>query len=118
MLVGLGGFLGSVGRHGIGMLCSGISATFPVATLVVNLLGCFGIGFGMAMVGSSESPNNSLYLLLVVGMLGGFTTFSAFGYQTVTLLREGHAVYALGNVAAHTVFCLVAVVLGSWVAVR
>ncbi len=57
-----------------------------------------------------------MQLLLVVGFLGGFTTFSAFGYQTLTLMRDGYLSFALLNVASHIVFGLGAVWLGAWLA--
>lgn len=86
--VALGGALGSVSRFKLGSLIGAhFPAAFPVATLAVNLLGCFLIGILVAIGEKRGALTPEARLLLQVGVLGGFTTFSAFGLETFALLR-------------------------------
>ena len=87
--VGVGGFLGSAARYGLGGLIARLKAgwTFPLETLIINLLGCLAIGW---LAGLSETRglfNGTTRAFLFIGVLGGFTTFSTFGYETFQLLR-------------------------------
>jgi CrcB protein len=109
LLVGLGGALGSMARYGIGLALPSIG--FPYATLAVNVIGCFGIGLVLPTIDRAVALPPDLRLLIVVGFLGGFTTFSAFGNETIALVRAGGTV-ALLNVAANVLLGLAAVVLG------
>ena len=91
LLVGVGGFMGSVLRYGVGGLVGRIKAgwTFPLETLLINVAGCLVIGF---LAGLSESRgvfSGSTRAFLFIGLLGGFTTFSTFGYETFQLIRDG-----------------------------
>lgn len=111
LLVGLGGALGSMARYGVGLALP--SSGFPYATLAVNVIGCFCIGLAMPTVSRVEMFTPEFRLLVVVGFLGGFTTFSAFGNETVALLRPGGGVgMVLLNIAANVGLGLTAVVLG------
>lgn len=100
LFTGLGGFLGAVSRHGLSGLAQRLAGSpyFPVGTLVVNVLGCLVIGAlaGMAESRGAFTPERQAFLL--TGLLGGFTTFSAFGYESVQLLRSGHTALAGLNV--------------------
>ena len=89
ILVGLGGFVGSVGRYLTYLLVSTyFNHSFPIATLLVNTIGCFAIGALSATVGHYAALSNPrILLLLTTGIIGGFTTFSAFGLETVELLH-------------------------------
>ena len=109
LLVGLGGALGSMARYGVVLALP--SSSFPVATLIVNVIGCFCIGMAMPAAARLEALSPELRLLVVVGFLGGFTTFSAFGNETVALLRSDGGL-ALLNVAANVGLGLAAVALG------
>ena len=115
LLVGLGGFTGAIGRY---LVSSGmqrlISASqLPYGTLLVNVVGCAVIG---ALGGWAEARqlqiSVGLRLFLFVGVLGGFTTFSAFAFETLSLTRGGALLPALTHVGLHLVLCLVAVGLG------
>lgn len=114
LLVGLGGFAGAVARYLLGgwVLHHTLSAKFPWSTFAVNLLGCLIIGLFSGLAERLEWFNPSMRLLLLTGLLGGFTTFSAFGLETVHLLRRGElwiaGAYALASVLA----CVFAVWLG------
>jgi fluoride exporter len=111
LLVAVGGALGSVARFKLGgfVLHHSEGWNFPASTFSVNVLGCLVIGLlaGLAERHDLFSPNARL--LLFTGLLGGFTTFSAFGYETVFLIRRGLFAMAAGYVLL-SVFCgLVAV---------
>lgn len=112
--VGLGGFVGSVLRY----LVSGWaqqsthSATFPWGTLAVNAIGCFLVGALSYLADARGLLHAEARLFLIVGVLGGFTTFSAFSNETLNLLRDGENAAAMLNVGANVVFCLAAAWLG------
>jgi CrcB protein len=112
--IGLGGFVGSVGRY----LVSGWvqqwshSATFPWGTLAVNVIGCFLVGALSYLADARGMLHAEARLFLIVGVLGGFTTFSAFGNETLNLLRSGENLGAALNVGANVMLCLIAVWAG------
>ena len=103
LIVGAGGFVGCIARYLVGVLVARLlgAPVFPYATLVVNVVGCLLIGVlgGLAQTTRMLSPE--LQLLLITGMLGGLTTYSTFGYQAVTLLRNGHLTTAMFFMATH-----------------
>jgi CrcB protein len=101
LLVGCGGFLGAVGRYLAGGLVHRLfgGPVFPLGTLAVNVSGCLAIGFlaGLSEARGVFSPEARVFLL--IGLLGGFTTFSSFGYETFELMRDGEMLPATANVA-------------------
>lgn len=103
LMVGLGGAAGSVLRYWLGGLVQHrLEGTgFPAGTLAVNLLGCFAIGTLAAVVETRHAFSPDLRLLLGAGLLGGFTTFSAFGNETLALLRAGQPALASINIVAN-----------------
>ena len=109
LLVGIGGALGSMARYGVGLAVQ--ATTFPYATLIVNAIGCFCIGLALPDLERAASLPPETRLLAVVGFLGGFTTFSAFGSESVALMKLGLAP-ALANVAANLMLGLAAVAIG------
>ncbi len=114
LLVGCGGFIGSAIRFWIGGIVTQATSAnrFPLATLVVNVTGCLAIGLlgGLAETRHVFSP--AARLLLFTGLLGGFTTFSAFGFETMFLAREGAWRDAVLNIVLQLVLGLGAVWLG------
>jgi fluoride exporter len=90
-LVGLGGSLGSMARYGLGGLVGRWKGgwTFPLETLLVNVVGCLLIGMLASLAEARGVLSGTTRAFLMVGVLGGFTTFSSFGYETFQLLREG-----------------------------
>lgn len=112
LLVGVGGALGSMTRYAIGGLLGRMKAgwTFPLETLVINVTGCVVIGLlaGWGEARGVFSPSARAFLF--VGVLGGYTTFSTFGYESFQLLREGLWPAALLSVAGQVVLGL----LGVW----
>lgn len=104
LFIGLGGAAGAVGRYLLFVLIEDHAHTdFPLGTLCVNVLGCFLIGLLGTTIGGADHPlNPGLRLALIVGLLGGFTTFSTFGLETFELLLGGqHAKAALYVLASN-----------------
>lgn len=117
LIIGIGGFLGTVLRYWLTGLAQRWSpVNFPVGTLVVNVLGCFVVGFVWSLVEYREWFSAEQRVFVTVGVLGGFTTFSAFGYETFVQLRDGEYVFAVTNILANVVLGLAAVMLGWTVA--
>ncbi len=113
VLVGLGGCVGSVLRFWLSGYVQTLGAgAFPYGTLAVNVLGSFAIGVLSELAESHRLLTPETHGLLVVGLLGGFTTFSAFANDTVNGVRAGLPVLAAVNVAVSVVSCLAAVWLG------
>jgi fluoride exporter len=112
--VGVGGLIGSIGRYLVAGAVYQIfpNSYFPIGTTFVNILGCFLIGFisGLVEVRNLLSPEMRIFLL--IGLLGGFTTFSTFSFETVALLRDGIFLTALANVLIQVVIGISAVWLG------
>lgn len=113
LFIGAGGALGSVARYLLdGWVQRLAPAGFPVGVLAVNALGSFAIGLVMTLFEARGTLDSTLRLALVTGVLGGFTTYSSFNYQTLELLR-GRAWMAGGlNLLATVVLCLAAGLLG------
>jgi fluoride exporter len=118
LLAGLGGFIGSSLRYAVSgyIQLSSKSIAFPYGTLAVNLIGCFAIGFLSQLAESRGLFTTETRTLIFIGVLGGFTTFSAFGNETINLWRDGESLLAAINVAAHLLLCLGAVWLSRAVA--
>ncbi len=112
--VGLGGFCGASARYllSVAVLRATAGTDMPYGTLVCNVLGCFVIG---TLVGLDETRgflSDGMRLFLLVGVLGGFTTFSTFGLEAVELARRGVPWLVVFHVAAHVLIGLAAVVGG------
>lgn len=106
-IVGIGGFIGASSRYYIGGLIQDMFIKYhlPFGTIAVNIIGCFVIGVLAGLSNSKELLDDTFRLFLFVGILGGFTTFSAFGLETLNLINKGLILHALGNV-------LISVILG------
>jgi CrcB protein len=101
ILIGLAGFAGTILRYGLsGWTARRFGETFPLGTLVVNLVGCFLAGLLFYLMFDRYLVNQTIRTVVIIGLLGGFTTFSSFGLQTFTLLRDGEMGLALLNIAA------------------
>jgi CrcB protein len=113
LLVAAGGAAGSVLRY---LLASGLQRTtglmFPIGTVVVNILGCFAIGILYVLLVARADPREDLRALLMVGVMGGFTTFSSFSLETVTLMASGSYGSAALNVVVSVIACLLGTMLG------
>lgn len=86
--------------------------SFPIGTFGVNIIGCLIIGFIAQLSEARAVFSPDVRIFLMVGILGGFTTFSSFGYETVQLIREGEFLLALGNAAGQLILGLIMVYIG------
>lgn len=116
MAVALGGMIGSVGRYavGLGFLKGWSNVNWPLATLFVNVVGCFCIGIAAAAAKKWHWSDTPIDLAVRVGILGGFTTFSSFGLEAVRLWQDDRTLAASAVVLCNVLLSLVAVVLGDW----
>ena len=119
-LAGIGGFVGSILRYSVSGFVQNLSRSidFPYGTLAVNLIGCLAIGLLSQLAESRGYFTAETRTLVFIGVLGGFTTFSAFSNETMNLWREGENALAITNVGAHLILCLGAVWLSRAVAYR
>jgi fluoride exporter len=113
LIVGMGGFIGSSLRYVIHVLVDkGMTSTFPWATFIANILGSFLIGAVYALSEKGNLLNPELRIFLTVGFCGGFTTFSAFAYNNLNLLKDNSIYYLLLNAGGSLVAGIFAVYLG------
>ena len=113
--VALGAASGGMARYALsGWVANRIGETFPWGTLTVNVSGSFVIGLFAALVAPAGALPGSVTVreLVIVGLCGGYTTFSSFSLQTLNLARTGEWLRAFGNIAASVIFCLFAVWAG------
>lgn len=113
-LIGTGGFVGSILRYLLSCYAQQLSKSiqFPFGTLAVNVVGCALVGFLAELADHRGALSGETKAFLIVGLLGGFTTFSAFGNETMNLLRDGEVWLAFGNIIGHTILGIGAVWLG------
>lgn len=114
--VAAGGALGACARYTLTLLLLGVTVRFPVATLMANLSGALLAGFIVTLLMSRGLSASPVYLLIVTGFLGSFTTLSAFSVETLRLAQNGAVVAAVANVTVTLVGSLLAVFLGAWLA--
>ena len=117
LLIGLGGALGAWARWGVsGVIAARWGGAFPLGTLLVNATGCFVIGFFLTLVAARFGDSASTRALVATGFLGAYTTYSTFSFETVTLLRDGEGLTAVGYIAASLLLGLAATAAGIVVA--
>lgn len=116
LFVGIGGFIGSVLRYLVGTYLQGYSKSFPLGTLAVNLVGCFVIGLLAQLSESRGVFSETSRAFIFIGVLGGFTTFSAFGNETLNLVRDSQMMNAIINIGANVILGLLAVYFGRIIA--
>jgi len=111
----VGSALGGIARYWCsGVIANAFGATFPFGTLIVNVVGSFIIGFFATLTG----PDGRVFvpseyrLFVTVGFCGGYTTFSSFSLQTLTLMQDGEWLHAAANIVSSVALCLLAVWLG------
>lgn len=113
LLVGIGGFIGSAMRYLLGGYVQQSSKSiFPYGTLAVNVIGCFVIGFLSQLAENRGAFSSEARAFVFIGILGGFTTFSSFGNETLNLASDGEMLNAFANIGLNVVLGLFAVWLG------
>jgi CrcB protein len=118
--VALGGAIGSVARYGISLAALPISRTLPWGTIIINVAGSLVIGFfgTLTLAGGKYPVSENVRLFVMVGLCGGFTTFSAFSLQTLDLIRDGAVLRAAANIILSVTLCVGAVAVGHVLASR
>lgn len=113
-MVGSGGFIGALARYGLsGLVHRQVPfATFPYGTMAVNLMGCCAIGVIAGLAESRQLFGPEFRTFALIGLLGGFTTFSTFGYETFAMLRDAEYIRVAANVGVHVILGLALVWLG------
>lgn len=109
IMVGIGGFIGSVCRYLIGLLPIETNNGFPIKTLVINVIGSFLISVIAILATKNKEFNPQIALMLRVGVCGGFTTFSTFAYEAAELTKNGHMVTAFAYVCISVVLGVAAI---------
>lgn len=113
LFVFIGGGIGAVSRYWLsGFVYKFINTIFPIGNLVVNISGCILIGFLMTFFKERFVINPELQAFLIIGVLGGFTTFSSFSYETLTLIRNTEYYFAGLNILLSLVLCLIGTYIG------
>lgn len=113
LLIGFGGFLGSIARYLVSKL--NIVWQFyniPMGTLVVNIVGSLLIGFFAGLLAHNVTSNENLKLFLITGICGGFTTFSAFAFENMQLIQNGHNIAAIIYISVSVFLGIIAVIGG------
>lgn len=114
LIVGTGGFIGTVGRFLLSRLIHANTLTsFPLGTFTVNIIGCLLIGIIYGIAGKSNIISPDLRLFLTVGVCGGFTSFSTFSSENLFLLKDGNFMLFALYTSLSVFLCLVAVYLGN-----
>lgn len=117
LCIGVGGFLGAIARYGLNagvhMLLGDRAAGFPVGTLVINVIGCFVLGFVAHFLTERALIAHELRLAITVGFLAAFTTFSTYALDTLVLAHQGRGFFVFLNLMATNVVGLIAV-WGGW----
>lgn len=112
ILVSAGAAVGGAFRYGISnYIQRHISVIFPYGTLVINVIGSFILGITMFYLNEKELIGSEFRLFLAVGFCGGFTTFSAFSYETINLFRDAEFGLAIFNVFLNVILCLIGIYL-------
>ena len=113
LFIGSGSFMGGIARFLLSRIIQNNAlSSFPFGTFVVNILGCFLIGFFYGMADSGNLENNNWRMFLTIGFCGGFTTFSTFSNENLGLLRDGNYFYFLLYAGLSLFLCLTATFLG------
>ena len=120
LIISAGGALGTLARYLLSVAALPISQSVPLGTIGINILGSLVIGlFGTLTLSHGRFPvSDDARLFVMVGLCGGFTTFSSFSLQTLDLLRSGASGRALVNIVASVTLCVAAVAIGHLVAAR
>ena len=120
LLVGIGGFIGSIARYLVGgWFAARFGSAFPYGTFVINVTGSFIIGFFLAFAQERVWISPYWRLFFAVGFVGGYTTFSTFEYESISLLQNGEmllgATYMLGSMVIGAIAAIGGIALGSWI---
>ena len=113
LIIGLGGFIGTIFRFLLSSLIDkSFTTTFPIGTLLVNLIGCFLIGLVSGYFSQKLGDQTQLFFFLTIGVLGGFTTFSAIALDSQVFIENGEFLKMLFYIALHTILGIILCLIG------
>lgn len=113
LAIGCGGFIGAIFRYLVSAYMSDkVSSQFPWSTLVVNVLGAMMMGYGTIYFQKNFTQNDIFSSFFLIGILGAFTTFSAFSLETIQLIDQGRLFFAALNILSNLLFCLLSLRIG------
>ena len=112
LFVGIGGFLGAVGRYLVTVSMQRVAPAFPFGTLLSNVLASLIIGFIIGAERQTTAMQDRTRLFLTTGLLGGLSTFSTFSMETVSMFENGKYIAAGGNILLNVGLCLICVLVG------
>lgn len=115
LIIACGGALGSIARYGVAALAQRIPVQLPIGTFAANLVGCFLIGLFTQLASGMSAVSPGMRLFLTAGFCGGFTTFSTFALEIITLADTGHPLQALVYAVSSVVLGLLALLVGVWI---
>lgn len=117
LYIGFGGFIGAVSRYLVSRYINNLLPSFPFGTLTVNLIGSFILGFIIYSVSLGRNISPEMRDFITIGMLGGFTTMSAFAYESFRLMELNQMMLFALNLALNVILCIAAVYAGKELAV-
>ena len=110
LFVALGGAIGAMGRYAISLIP--VKTSFPILTLITNIIGAMLIGFIVGLVSAQEDVSSNTVLFWKTGVCGGFTTFSTFSLEAVTLFEQQHYFAGGAYIALSVTFCVIGIICG------
>lgn len=117
LYIGIGGFIGAVSRYLLSRYINNLLPAFPFGTLAVNILGSFVLGFIIYSVSLGRNVSPEMRDFIIIGILGGFTTMSAFAYESFRLMELNQLMLFALNIALNVILCIAAVYAGKELAV-
>lgn len=119
-LIGIGGFIGSILRYLVTIWSQNLfkEFSFPLGTLIVNITGCLLLGLLNGFAENHQFFNSQVRLFMFVGILGSFTTFSTFGYETIEMMQNGDSFKAMLNITIQVIVGLFAAFIGFQIACK
>jgi len=112
LYIGVGGFIGAVSRYLLSRYINNLLPSFPFGTLTVNIIGSFVLGFIIYSISAGKNISPEMRDFITIGMVGGFTTMSAFAYESFRLMELNQLMLFAMNIALNVILCIAAIYAG------